>query len=164
MFYRNNAGRLSAGFINVCLETHWLGPKRCFYVPGWSCNLNLRSLRDMMPVKWCIHEPTVSAWALPLNRAGHTISARDPLVVWRLSAHLVLHPVGRCACHDLFLSFFLVLSQNKMGTNTHDILILIPTPLWYTYPSHIVVPAPCLNLYTRLLPTSGPSCGMSSGP
>jgi len=32
--YRNNAGRLGAGFISVCLETRWLGPKRGFYVPG----------------------------------------------------------------------------------------------------------------------------------
>jgi len=25
MVYRNNAGRLGAGFISVCLETRWLG-------------------------------------------------------------------------------------------------------------------------------------------
>jgi len=25
MFYRNNAGRLGAGFISVCLETRWMG-------------------------------------------------------------------------------------------------------------------------------------------
>jgi len=35
---RNNAGRLGAGFISVCLETRWLGQKRCFYVPGCYCN------------------------------------------------------------------------------------------------------------------------------
>jgi len=34
MVYRKNAGRLGAGFIRVCLETRWLGPKRGFYVPG----------------------------------------------------------------------------------------------------------------------------------
>jgi len=37
MVYRNNAGRLGAGFINVCLETRWLGQKRGFYVPGGPC-------------------------------------------------------------------------------------------------------------------------------
>jgi len=26
MVYRNNAGRLGAGFISVCIETRWLGP------------------------------------------------------------------------------------------------------------------------------------------
>jgi len=31
MVYRNNAGRLGAGFISVCLETRWLGQKRGFY-------------------------------------------------------------------------------------------------------------------------------------
>ena len=34
MVYRNNAGRLGAGFISVCIETRWLGQKRGFYVPG----------------------------------------------------------------------------------------------------------------------------------
>jgi len=34
MVYRNNAGRLGAGFISVCLETPWLGQKRGLYVPG----------------------------------------------------------------------------------------------------------------------------------
>jgi len=34
MVYINNAGRLGAGFISVCLETRWLGPKRGFYAPG----------------------------------------------------------------------------------------------------------------------------------
>ena len=29
--YRNNAGRLGAGFISVYLETRWLGQKRGFY-------------------------------------------------------------------------------------------------------------------------------------
>jgi len=33
MVYRNNAGRLGAGFISVCLETRWLGQKCGFYVP-----------------------------------------------------------------------------------------------------------------------------------
>jgi hypothetical protein len=32
--YRNNASRLGAGFICVCLETRWLGQKRGLYVPG----------------------------------------------------------------------------------------------------------------------------------
>ena len=35
--YRNNAGRLGAGFISVCLETRWLGQKRGFYVPERPC-------------------------------------------------------------------------------------------------------------------------------
>jgi len=34
MVYRNNAGRLGAGIISVCLETRWLGQKRGLYVPG----------------------------------------------------------------------------------------------------------------------------------
>jgi len=34
MVYRNNAGRLGAGFISVCLKTRWLGKKRGFDVPG----------------------------------------------------------------------------------------------------------------------------------
>jgi len=33
MVYRNNAGRLGAGFTSVYSETRWLGPKRGFYVP-----------------------------------------------------------------------------------------------------------------------------------
>jgi len=33
MVYRNNAGRLGSGFISVCLETCWLGPKSGLYVP-----------------------------------------------------------------------------------------------------------------------------------
>jgi len=31
MIYRNNAGRLGAGFISVCLETRWLGQNSGFY-------------------------------------------------------------------------------------------------------------------------------------
>jgi len=38
MVYRNNAGRLGAGFISVCLETRWLGHFGGFYVPGRPCN------------------------------------------------------------------------------------------------------------------------------
>jgi len=37
MVDRNNAGRLAAGFISVCLETRWLGQNRCFYVPEPPC-------------------------------------------------------------------------------------------------------------------------------
>jgi len=37
MVYRNNAGRLGAGFISVCLETRWLGPNRGFYQPEPPC-------------------------------------------------------------------------------------------------------------------------------
>jgi len=33
MVDRNNAGRLGAGFISVCLETRWLGQNRGFYQP-----------------------------------------------------------------------------------------------------------------------------------
>jgi len=32
--FLNNAGRLGAGFIRVCLETRWLGHSGGFYVPG----------------------------------------------------------------------------------------------------------------------------------
>ena len=38
MVYRNNAGRLGAGFISVCLETRWLGQKRGFYIPEPPCS------------------------------------------------------------------------------------------------------------------------------
>jgi len=41
MVYRSNAGRLGAGFISVCLETRWLGPKRGFYVPGRPCRRHI---------------------------------------------------------------------------------------------------------------------------
>ena len=41
MVYRNNAGRLGAGFISVCLETRWLGQKRGFYVSELYCRLFL---------------------------------------------------------------------------------------------------------------------------
>jgi len=34
---RNNAGRLGAGFISVCLETRWLGHFGVFYVPEPPC-------------------------------------------------------------------------------------------------------------------------------
>jgi len=37
MVYRNNVGRLDAGFISVCLETRWLGQKSDFYVPESYC-------------------------------------------------------------------------------------------------------------------------------
>jgi len=37
MVYRNNAGRMGSGFISVCLETRWLGPKSGFYVPDQYC-------------------------------------------------------------------------------------------------------------------------------
>jgi len=37
MVDRNNAGRLSAGFISVCLETRWLGDFGGFYVPEPPC-------------------------------------------------------------------------------------------------------------------------------
>jgi len=33
MVVRNNAGRLGAGFISVCLKTRWLGHFGGFYVP-----------------------------------------------------------------------------------------------------------------------------------
>ena len=37
MVYRNNAGRLSSGFIRVCFETRWLGRLGGFYVPERPC-------------------------------------------------------------------------------------------------------------------------------
>jgi len=37
MVYRNNAGRLGAGFISACLETRWLGQNRGFYEPKPYC-------------------------------------------------------------------------------------------------------------------------------
>jgi len=40
MVYRNNAGRLGAGFISVCLETRWLGQKSGFYVPEYYCSVS----------------------------------------------------------------------------------------------------------------------------
>ena len=38
MVYRNNTGRLGAGFISVCLETRWLGQNRGFYKPEPPCS------------------------------------------------------------------------------------------------------------------------------
>jgi len=35
----NNAGRLGAGFINVCLETRWQGYFGGFYVPEPYCKM-----------------------------------------------------------------------------------------------------------------------------
>jgi len=43
MVHRNNAGRLGAGFISVCLETGWLGHFGGFYVPEPYCKVNLGS-------------------------------------------------------------------------------------------------------------------------
>jgi len=37
MVDRNNAGRLGAGFISVCVETRWLGHSGGFYVPEPPC-------------------------------------------------------------------------------------------------------------------------------
>ena len=37
MVHRNNTGRLGAGFISVCLGTHWLGHFGGFYVPEPPC-------------------------------------------------------------------------------------------------------------------------------
>jgi len=34
MVYKNNAGRLGAGFISVCFETRWLGHVGGFYFLG----------------------------------------------------------------------------------------------------------------------------------
>jgi len=42
MVYRNNAGRLGAGFISLCLKTRWLGHFGGFYVPGWPYSLMYR--------------------------------------------------------------------------------------------------------------------------
>jgi len=39
MVYRNNAGRLCAGFISVCLETRWLGQKSGLYVLECFCTM-----------------------------------------------------------------------------------------------------------------------------
>jgi len=41
MVYRNNAGRLGAGFISVCLETRWLGHLGGFYVPECYCSMEI---------------------------------------------------------------------------------------------------------------------------
>jgi len=53
MVYRNNAGRLGAGFISVCLETRWLGPKRGFYVPGWPCTCIYTCICTYLCVWFC---------------------------------------------------------------------------------------------------------------
>ena len=37
--YRNNAGRLGAVLLSVCLETRWLGHLGGFHVPGCYCTL-----------------------------------------------------------------------------------------------------------------------------
>ena len=49
--YRNNAGRLGAGFISVCLETRWLGQNRGFYEPEPPCTMEHSSLPKCPPSK-----------------------------------------------------------------------------------------------------------------
>ena len=44
MVYKNNAGRLDAGFISVCLETRWLGQKTGLYVPEPPCTTKQRDV------------------------------------------------------------------------------------------------------------------------
>ena len=44
MVYRNNSGRLGAGFISVCLETRWLGQKRGVCVPELSGRSRLQKV------------------------------------------------------------------------------------------------------------------------
>jgi len=39
MVFRNNAGKLGAGFISVCLETRWPGHLGGFHVPGCYCRV-----------------------------------------------------------------------------------------------------------------------------
>jgi len=53
MVNRNNAGRLGAGVISVCLETRWLGQKRGFYVPDATADVwqPKKKKREMMGVK-----------------------------------------------------------------------------------------------------------------
>ena len=46
MIYTNNAGRLGAGFISVCLETRWLGQKRGPYVPECYCRRDYLEIVD----------------------------------------------------------------------------------------------------------------------
>jgi len=46
MVYRNNAGRLGAGFISACLETRWLGQKRGVHVPEFPCKAGLGFVRN----------------------------------------------------------------------------------------------------------------------
>jgi len=41
MVYRNNTGRLGAGFISVRLETRWLGHLGGFYVSGCYCTASV---------------------------------------------------------------------------------------------------------------------------
>jgi len=48
MVDRNNTGRLGAGFINVCVETRWLGRLGGFYVPGYYCS-DSEMLTGVMP-------------------------------------------------------------------------------------------------------------------
>jgi len=52
MVYRNNAGRLGAGFISVCSETSWLGQQRGFYVQERPCiTLESKTLLSRKEVK-----------------------------------------------------------------------------------------------------------------
>ena len=49
MVYRNDAGRLGAGFISVCLETRWLGQNRGFYEPELPCSFVGQSVGLLIP-------------------------------------------------------------------------------------------------------------------
>jgi len=62
MVDRNNAGRLVAGFISVCLETRWLGHFSGFYVPEPYCSKGRQASsgahgkhRDFSPEAFVFH-------------------------------------------------------------------------------------------------------------
>jgi len=60
--YRNNAGRLGAGFISVCLETRLLGQKRGFYVPE-------RPFKALSNSGACWQIEHTSMWSSPTPQA-----------------------------------------------------------------------------------------------
>ena len=100
-------------------------------------------------------EGAISARAFAIIRSSMT--TRDLLV--HLQSHLVLQLVCRCVCTSFFVPlFFALFCLQKKNIYIYILLRYVSprkvntTPVRWPYPSHIVVVAACLKLYTRPLP------------
>jgi len=74
MVYRNNVGRLGSGFISVCLQIRWLGPKSGFYVPDQYCSMAKEGGRDSGAYNKMQHLGATSAYN-KMQHVGHTAAA-----------------------------------------------------------------------------------------
>jgi len=70
-----------------------------------------------------------------------------------LHTHLVLHPVCGCVYNLFILSLFLALACLQKQKQNYATSTLPPAPVRYSYPLHVVVLTPGMNLYTRPLPS-----------